>query len=40
LPIGALSYLGLLHWWGVPEARAAVALTGFRPTLRFGRRDR
>jgi putative peptidoglycan lipid II flippase len=35
LPIGALSYAALLHWWGVPEARAALALT-----LRIGRRGR
>jgi putative peptidoglycan lipid II flippase len=26
LPLGALSYALLLHWWGVPEARAVVAL--------------
>jgi putative peptidoglycan lipid II flippase len=26
VPLGALCYALLLHWWGVPEARAVVAL--------------
>lgn len=38
LPIGAVSYAILLHWWGVPEARAAFALIPI--SSRFGRRGR